>query len=322
VVDRNLSPSISKHPHSNKRQGQQSIKAKMSSSNQTNTESRAELLLNESEELLFPLVKLLVSQGVGYPQLAARLKRAFMEVARQELLSEGTKAADASISVRSGVHRKEVRAWRESDEQVAPRRELSTADQVYTKWLSDAAYKDSDGKPKAIAVTGPAPSFDALVLSITKDFHRRTVLDELVRLGLAKEIPSPSAPLDGSTWLQPIADGLVPSLDLADMLKFFSSNARDHMAASVQNILATQHDQPPPFIERSVFAQGLAVQSVDQLGALAKQLWQPAFQQMVDAANQRYQIDKETVKPGEKHRMRFGVYFYSEPQATPSDGKK
>jgi hypothetical protein len=294
----------------------------MSSSNQSPTESRADLLLNESEELLFPLVKLLVSQGVGYPQLAARLKRVFMEVSRQELLAEGAKPADASVSVRSGVHRKDVRTWRESDEQAAPRKELSTADQVYTKWLADAAYKDGDGKPKAIPVTGPAPSFDALVLSITKDFHRRTVLDELVRLGLAKEITSPSSPHEGLTWLQPIADGLVPSRDLADMLKFFSSNSRDHMAASVQNIVSTQFNTPPPFLERSVFAQGLAVESVDQLGVLAKQLWQPAFQQMVDAANQRYQIDKESVKPDNKHRMRFGVYFYSEPQTTPSDDKK
>jgi Family of unknown function (DUF6502) len=294
----------------------------MSNSNQTNPESRADLLLNESEELLFPLVKLLVSQGVGYPQLAARLKRVFMEAARQELLAEGAKPADASVSVRSGVHRKDVRSWRESDEQAAPRKELSTADQVYTKWLTDAAYKDNEGKPKAIPVTGPAPSFDALVLSITKDFHRRTVLDELVRLGLAKEIASSSADDEGLTWLQPIADALIPSNDLAEMLKFFSGNARDHMAASVQNIIAMRAGAPAPFIERSVFAQGLAAQSVDQLGALAKQLWQPAFQQMVDAANQRYQVDKDKLQPEDKHRMRFGVYFYSESAKTSGDDQQ
>jgi Family of unknown function (DUF6502) len=294
----------------------------MSNSNQTNPESRADLLLNESEELLFPLVKLLVSQGVGYPQLAARLKRVFMEAARQELLAEGSKPADASVSVRSGVHRKDVRSWRESDEQAAPRKELSTADQVYTKWLTDAAYKDGEGKPKAIPVTGPAPSFDALVLSITKDFHRRTVLDELVRLGLAKEIASGSADDEGLTWLQPIADALIPSNDLAEMLKFFSGNARDHMAASVQNIIAMRAGAPAPFIERSVFAQGLAAQSVDQLGALAKQLWQPAFQQMVDAANQRYQVDKDKVQLEDKHRMRFGVYFYSESAKTSGDDQQ
>jgi Family of unknown function (DUF6502) len=290
----------------------------MSSSNEISTESRAEILLNESEELLFPLVKLLVSQGVGYPQLASRLKRVFMEVARQELLAEGAKPADASVSVRSGVHRKDVRTWRENDEQTAPRKELSTADQVYTKWLTDAAYKDSDGKPKAIPVTGPAPSFDALVLSITKDFHRRTLLDELIRLGLAEEMISPN---DGLSYLRPIADGLVPSHDLTSMLKFFSANAKDHMAASVENIIAAQGGMPPPFIERSVFAQGLAIQSVDQLGTLAKQLWQPAFQQMVDAANQRFLVDKDSVQPENKHRMRFGVYFYSEPVATSSNDK-
>jgi Family of unknown function (DUF6502) len=294
----------------------------MNTSNEKNTESRTELLLNESEELLFPLVKLLVSQGVGFPQLAARLKAVFMEAARQELLLEGAKPADASISVRSGVHRKDVRSWRESDEQPIVRKELSTADQVYTKWLSDAAYKDSEGKPKAIPVTGPAPSFDALVLSITKDFHRRTLLDELVRLGLAQEITPTGVPSEDGPWLKPIADGLVPSNDLANMLKFFSNNSRDHMAASVENIIAAQSNLPPPFIERSVFAQGLGAASVDQLGQLAKQLWQPAFQQMVDAANQRYQVDKDTVQEVSSRRMRFGVYFYSEPVKPTNDEKK
>jgi Family of unknown function (DUF6502) len=293
-----------------------------------NSDSKADLLLNESEALLSPLVKLLISQGVGYPQLALRLKQVFIEAAKTELLSEGTKPADAAISVRSGVHRKDVRAWRENQ---APyqgqtlhksRKELSVADQLFTKWLSDAAYKDANGNPKAIPISGPAPSFDALVLSITKDFHRRTLLDELIRLGLVSEqIGHPNEPTDEPTeeptqamqWVVPIADGLVPQADLAEHLRFFSANSHDHIAAGVANILAGLSHCPPPFLERSVFAKGLSAQSTDQLSQLARQLWQPAFQQMVDAANQLYAIDQHLDELTSNQRMRFGIYFYSEP---------
>jgi Family of unknown function (DUF6502) len=298
----------------------------------TISESRADLLLRESEALLSPLVKLLISQGVGYPQLALRLKQVFIEAAKAELLEEGTKPADAAISVRSGVHRKDVRVWRENLQDIQrgshdaatskSRKELSVADQIYTKWLSDAAYKDAKGLPKPIPVVGPAPSFEALVATITKDFHRRTLLDELVRLGLVREQLNESGlPAEESAqWVVPIADSLVPKADLPELLHFFSANSHDHIAAGVDNVLAGIANTPPPFLERSVFAKGLSSQSVDQLSQLAKQLWQPAFQQMVDAANQRYAVDQNLDDSVGNQRMRFGIYFYSEP-AHPSATK-
>ena len=269
--------------------------------------SRTEVLLSEGEALLAPLVKLLVSQGVGYPQLAHRLKYLFMEAARTELTDEKSKATDAAISMRSGVHRKDVRTWREDTPTERVRKELTLADQIYTKWLSDAAYCGIDGKPKTIPVSGPAPSFDALATSITKDFHRRTVLDELVRLGLVQHT---------ADLVTPQADGLVPKADMSEMLRFFSQHAHDHMAASVANIAAVQTGHEAPFLERSVFGTGLSAQSTEQLGHLARQLWKPAFQQMVDAANQLHSADKHTVAASDTQRMRFGIYYYCEPQVT------
>lgn len=285
--------------------------------------SRTEVLLNESEALLAPLVKLLVSQGVGYPQLSNRLKQLFMVAARNELIDEKSKATDAAISMRSGVHRKDVRFWREDSPAERVRKELTLADQIYTKWLSDAAYRDSEGQPKKIPVNGPAPSFDSLATSITKDFHRRTVLDELIRLGLVREtVQINDANGTESDWVIPQADGLVPKADVTEMLRFFSQHAHDHMAASVSNIEAVQKGRTAPFLERSVFGTGLSEQSTEQLGNLARQLWKPAFQQMVDAANQLHSVDKNNVSPLEAQRMRFGIYYYCEPQAqaAPTDG--
>jgi cbb3-type cytochrome oxidase cytochrome c subunit len=54
------------------------------------------------------------------------------------------------------------------------------------------------------------------------------------------------------------------------------------------------------------------------LGALARRLWRPAFQQMARAATQRHQHD--THEQQATMRMRFGVYYYAEPlQAAAGD---
>ncbi len=276
----------------------------------TTPASKSEMLLDEADEILYPLSQLLIRQGVGYPQIAARLKQVFMQAAQDDLERESAKSTDAAISVRSGVHRKDVRTWRDdaltTPTAVKVKKELSLIDQIYTKWLTDAAYKNAHGKPVTLALQGTTPSFDSLVLSVTKDLHRRTVLDELLRLGLVKETE------DGH--VAPLADSLVPQGDFAEMLRHMAANSRDHLAAGVANISAQQRGEKSPFIERSVFASGLSALSTEQLGELAKQLWQPAFQQMVDAANQRHLVDKKQIKKADAQRMRFGVYFYAEPQ--------
>lgn len=271
-------------------------------------ESRADLLLDETGKLLEPLVRLLIAQGVGFPQVSALLRNVFMQAAKAELQAQGHKITDAAISVRSGVHRKEVRHWSESQHSEqpagpAPARSVSLAEQVFTRWLTDAGYRGADGKPAALAHGGPAPSFESLASSVSKDFSRRTVLDELIRLGLVRE---------ESDRIVPIAAAMVPKHSIAELARLLSAHVHDHLAAGAANIAAADRDQPAPFLEQSVYANGLSNLSVEQLSILARQLWQPAFQSMVDSARQRYAIDRER---GVSGRIRFGVYFYSEPDA-------
>ncbi len=284
-----------------------------------------ELVLSHALEMLAPLVRLLVSQGVGYPRLAQALKQVFMQAALEELHREGRRVTDAAISVRSGVHRKDVRAAgatlastaaasaaaasdasasaaAPSDATSGRRRGAgSVADQVYTRWTTDAAYRDADGRPSALPLAGPAPSFDTLVSAVTRDLSRRTVLDELVRLGLAREHEG---------RVEPLADAAIPRADLARMLEFLSDHVHDHLAAGEANLRAARAGDKPPFLEHALYANGLSDASIEQLRQLAVQLWRTAFGQIAEAARQRHAIDREHGRDG---RLRFGVYFYSEP---------
>ena len=89
------------------------------------------------------------------------------------------------------------------------------------------------------------------------------------------------------------------------------------MAAAVQNLTV----DAPRYLEQSVFADGLGADSVELLHEMAREAWQRAFEDMVKAARKRVARD-DALPEDEQQRMRFGIYFYSEPQAAaPADAQ-
>ena len=85
----------------------------------------------------------------------------------------GRKATDSAVSVLSGVHRKDLRAFnaRRLAGESAAARGPSLVSQVVTRWMSDPLYV-ADGEDgalshgRALPRTGPAPSFEALARAV------------------------------------------------------------------------------------------------------------------------------------------------------------
>lgn len=277
--------------------------------------SAAEPLLEESVELLAPLVRLLVASGVTYPQFAAALKMAFLRAAHAELESGNKKVTDSAVSLLSGVHRKDVRALT-SDGLLRTRnvdRMQSLPDEIFIRWTNDPTYLDLDGLPRVLPMRGRTPdevSFELLAQSISRDFHPRSILDELVRLGLA-EVHGETVRLRQSSF--------VPREDFERTLGYVRTNLADHMAAAAINLRAVQQGAPGPFLEQSLYADELSAESVMELQRLARRIWESALRRMFALANERAQIDEQGSPGSQVMRMRFGTYFYSE-AATPLSG--
>ncbi len=269
--------------------------------------SRADVLLHESLTILAPLVRLLIANGVTYPQFAQALKRVFLEAARADLARHGDKPSDSALSLRSGVHRKDVRAFGQRGAvQPSGNRSLSMASLVFAKWSRDAAYVGADGKPRPLPLRARDAgelSFEALTWSISKDFHPRSILDELLRLDLAE--------LDGET-VRLRCDAFVPTAAFTELAHYFGANLRDHAAASADNLLRAG-EQQPRFLERATFADGLTEASVEALDRLAHEIWSDAARRMYEAASRRVEADGAEPAERANRRMRFGIYFYSEP---------
>jgi hypothetical protein len=257
----------------------------------------AQVVLRASMSLARPVVRWLLRNGIQYGTFTAALKSVFIAVASDELQRSGKKTTDSAISVLSGVHRKDVHAIGGASGEPGLK-SVSLPSQVFTRWLTAARYRDANGKPRPLPRLGQGRSFEALAREVSTDVHPRTVLDELLRLELVRV---------HREMVEVNAESFVPSSDDTELAALFAGSAGDHLAAAVHNLSTTQ----PRFLEQSVFADGLSQQSADQLHEIARAIWAQAFERMVAEATTRCTADRETPTP---IRMRFGVYYYDEPQ--------
>lgn len=264
--------------------------------------AHAELALREGAVLMAPVAEWLLRHGVAYPAFAEMLKGVFLEAARAELARGEVKPTQSALSLVSGVHRKDVRTLEDAPaaQRVVARPPLSS--QVFTRWLTDRRYRRADGQPRALPRTGEGRSFEALCRELSSDVHPRTVLDELLRLG--------HVGVDGDKVVV-LASAFVPAPRLDEMTALFSASAADHIAAAVSNITR----DGPKFLEQSIYADGLTPASIAALHDASRAAWANAFQAVVTQARAR--VDADAASDGEQ-RMRFGVYFYSEPAAVPA----
>ncbi|GAB3757492.1 hypothetical protein GCM10028796_01720 [Ramlibacter monticola] len=261
-------------------------------------------LLQACRAVLRPMARLAVGRGLPFGEVAELLKQCFVEEARAAHPGVAPHRAVSRISTTTGLNRREVtRLMQRSSGEATAR--SSPATQAFTRWLSDPAFLGPDGAPVPLSPQGPAPSFETLAHSITRDVHPRTLLEELTRLGLAQLDDA-----DGRVHL--LNTAFVPREDLDRMLAFLGANVGDHLAAAVANVLSdgSRH------FEQALFADELSDDSLDAARGLISDTWQqllhglaPALQALIDA-------DKAAARPAGQ-RLRIGLFAYTDAMTRP-----
>lgn len=266
-----------------------------------------EEVLAQATHLLAPLVRLLIHHGVDHPRLAAALKRVFVDQALAERAAQGDAApTHTAVSLLTGLQRRDVKALREGGSGRFPAKALTPTlpMQAVTRWTQDARFTDAAGRPLPLPLRSvdDRPSFEELADSLSKDVHAPALRDELVRLGLVRDD-------DGLATL--LAVEFLPLRDPSQLLGALARNGHDHLAAAVENLLRGKHD----FLEYALVADELSPASVQALHELARKLWAQSYRKAVQAASEFVARDKAAGFDAEhpEMRLRFGVYFYSEP---------
>jgi hypothetical protein len=257
--------------------------------------------------LLRPLARLMIARGLTLPVFVATLKEVLVEVAARDFRLDGRPPSDSRISLLTGVHRKDVRAIRDSARPASPPRGAGLGATVLGRWLGDPRYAGADGRPRPLPRAGAAaPSFEALVAGISKDVRPRTVLDELCRQGLVGWD-------EATDEVRLLAEAFLPAGAEDGALALFRANLGDHLEAGVRNLLAAPGERR--FLERAVFYNRLRPEDVERLEAEARTLALAALRHLNSLALERQ--DAARGDPAAAERFRFGTFFYSETAEPP-----
>ncbi len=271
------------------------------------------IVIQAIRDVLRPLVRFMLAQGLTYTILVDLLKSIYVEVALNEFKLEKKRQTDSRISLLTGVHRKDVKRLSEMIEADAPPPEnVTLGAQLVAKWVGQAPYVDTQGRPIPLArgaKDGGERSFEALVASVSKDIRSRAILDEWMRLGVVH--------MDNNDCVCLDTEAFVPKQGFEEKAYYFQHNLHDHIAASVHNML----ELGPPFAERSVYYDTLTKASVAELVSLGEALGMQALQ----TVNRRALIleTKDAKNPDANQRINFGIYLYHakqhDKQSEPTD---
>lgn len=269
-----------------------------------------EAALQRALLLLAPIVRLLLRSGVDHTRLSAAMKRVFLDEAQRELARRNQKPTHTALSLLTGLQRKDVKRLVETaPEQPVGKAAVPTlAMQVLARWAADPRFENEQGEPRELPLRVPAgsrePSFDALVRAVSRDVHAPAVADELQRLGLVER--------DGAL-IRLLSQSFVPSREFGQLLDAMARNGRDHLQAAVTNVLEGE----PRFLEYSLVADELRPESAQALHDLARKQWRTSYRRAVMEATERVEADRQRgFGDAPEMRVRYGVYFYSEPLPT------
>jgi hypothetical protein len=253
--------------------------------------------------LLRPLVRLLVTHGITYPYLIELLKQVYVETAADEFAIGGKRPTDSRLTLLTGVHRKDIRRLlREPGPAPESPPGLTLGTQIVARWLGERAYCDARGKPIALPRTprrGGVRSFAGLVESVSTNVRPRSVLDELVRLGVVE--------IDADDNVHLVTRGFVPGKELDAKAYYFGEALHDHLASGVHNLTGAG----PPELERSVYYDELSPAAVAKLRARAETLAMSALQ-AINVEGMALERD-DPPRPDERMKIRLGVFFHAEP---------
>lgn len=252
------------------------------------------------------LVPLLIRSGVGYSEFAAACKPVFYRQALLEAERTRQKVTDSSISLLSGLHRRDTaslrKAMADDPELLNPpvSQPVSTPKQVIARWLTQ-------DMGETIFFQGKVNSFESLVKQVSKDQHPKSVLLELERLGI---VTSHGAEV---TLLR---QAFTPDPKANEASELLAQNVADHLAAGISNLYADTEQGDTGVLEQAVFSDELSVDSINELHKLANQLWFDTLNTILKRAIALHEADK--ANPDANQRFRLGMYAYHEEEAAQS----
>jgi hypothetical protein len=176
-------------------------------------------LLNAFRRVLRPLIRILVRSGVRYDEFLELVRGVYVETAVRDGLGDGQRPTRARISVSTGVARRDVDRFIDSEgEVVVAQKSLTrTLMEVLHRWHTDPQFVGPYGIPLELErQSSRGRSFRELVHLINPAVRDADVLEELIRLR--------AVVLSGDTHVRAVSRALIPIEEMSPaQLELFGS---------------------------------------------------------------------------------------------------
>jgi hypothetical protein len=258
------------------------------------------MLIRSIRHVMRPVIRLMMRHGIVLQTFNELAKSVFTEEAEKAIAASGGPTTDMQISLMTGIHRKEVKRFRDDGyESFMLSPTLCTGADVVTLWLTDRRFLSGRREPKPLTTRRgeSIDSFSTLVRGVDPELRPNAVLAEMVRLGVVQ--------MD-KEWAHLAVDAFVPQKGFDDRVQYLAENGHDFLATVVHNI-----GQPTaPMLEQSLSANALSAASAEELERTARNLWKLVMQQVMERAIELEARDKAAGQVDT--RINFGVYFYND----------
>jgi len=267
------------------------------------TNKSHEALYAAVAKLLRPLARALLRNGVPYGAFADIAKKAFVDVAMNELEVPGKKSTISRASTITGLSRKEIKrvmTIEEQDDQDMVVRYNRAARVVYG-WVHDKDYSDTKGETADLSFENGNPSFSSLVKTYSGDVPPRAILDELLKVGVVEKTA------DGKIRL--VARAYIPKSGEAEKLALLGRDVAGLISTMDQNIHGVNQK---PFFQRKVFYDNLPQEALPKLQAILENRGQELLE-FLDQWMAEHDRDANPKSEGTgRTAAGIGIYYFEE----------
>lgn len=251
--------------------------------------------------VLHPLVRILLRNGIPYGAFADLAKSVYVEVAADEFGIPGRKQTDSRVSIITGLTRKEVRRVKglpPADDGGASER-YNRAARVIGGWVRDARYAGPGGGPADLPMEGEGPTFTELVKRYSGDVPARAVLDELVRVGVAKPT--------GDDRIQLLGRSYVPRAGEVEKIGILGTDVSALVSTIDHNL---RPDAEDPFFQRKVSYDNLPEEAIPQVRKVARERGQELIELLDRFISERDRDVNPDVRGTGRKVAGVGIYYF------------
>ncbi len=258
-------------------------------------------LTNALLKLLYPLVRVLLRNGVSYGVFAELARKIYVDVAFNEFAQKGRKQTISRVAALTGLTRKEVKRLMELEQagDASTHQRFNRAIRVISGWLNDERFQDADGEPATLAVEGEN-SFASLVREYSGDVPTQAMLSVLQAAG--------SVQRNGDS-ITLIKHAYVPAAAPLEKIRILGSDTHELIDTIDHNLQAEEADLR---FQRKVAYLDVSPRAASEFKTMSAAKAQALLEELNAWLAKHEQLDRDDADQGKQ--VSLGIYYF-EPDA-------